>query len=152
MKSPVWGKVLGIVLGILIGGGVVYAATYEYTVEVPSGVTVASEVVAEPGLEVNPTTLDFGEVAPGLSSSAVSINVTNVGDRGVSHYIDVTGLPEGMTLYVYTLPNAAWHECPYGYYYVNDPDSTRTYSFYLACSENVTDDSYNFTIVIREPE
>jgi hypothetical protein len=152
MISPLWSKVLGIVLGILIGAGVVYAATYEYRVEVPSGITVASEVETVPGLQVSPTTLDFGEVAPGKSSGAVSVNVTNIGDRGVSHYIDVTGLPEGMTLYVYMAGDGVWRECPHGYWYVYDPGATRTYNFYLACSANVTEDSYNFTIVIREPE
>lgn len=150
MKLPLWSRLLGVALGIFIGAGAVYAATYEYRVDVPSSLTVASEVVVDPGLQVSPTSVDFGEVAPGLSSGAVSINVTNIGDRGVSLYFDIVNLPSDMTLYVYCNSDGVWRECPHGYWYIYNPGVTQSFNFHISCLESVADAPYNFTIVIRE--
>jgi len=153
MKSPLWSKILGVVLGICLGAGVTYAATYDYTVDVPSSVTVASEVIVDPGLQISPTTLDFGEVAPGQSTGPVTAQLTNIGDRGISLYFDVANLPEGSTLYYAVSirnPYPLWYEVPHN-------DSVMLYSgascelqFYLAASASMVDGPYSFTITIRE--
>lgn len=149
MKSPLWSKVLGVCLGILIGAGVAYAATYEYRAEVPASITVAIDVETVPGIEVTPTSLDFGTVAPGQSSGEVTIDVENIGDRGVAYYFDVIDLPVGMSVYVYR--GGVWHELPAGGWSVSDPSSILTYRFYMSCLETVSEGPYSVTIVIREP-
>ncbi len=153
MKSPLWSRVLGVILGMFIGAGVVYAVTYEYRTEMPSNVTVASNVTAEPGLQVTPTSLNLGTLQPGQTSSAVSIEVTNIGDRSVGLYFDVTNLPSGMTLYVnQSCCDSNWHACPYDYGGMLEPGATHShyYRFYVSCSSSVAVDSYNFTTIIRE--
>ena len=151
MKSPLWSKVLGVLLGIFIGAGVTYAAVFDYRADVPSGITVSADVEVVPGFEVTPDSLDFGFVAPGYSSSEVSLSVKNVGDKGAKHRVEVQGRPSGMKMYVFTTPDGAWREVPHEYWYVNNPGSTRAYKFYISCSGTVAEGSHNFTIVIREP-
>lgn len=149
MRFPLWSKILGILLGILLSAGVTYAAVYVYNVSVPSSVSVKTETASQPGLTVSPTSISFGEIAPGQSTGEKSISITNVGDKGVNLRFEVTGLPSGLTLYVFDV-NQMWYTVPWDSLQSLPIATNRTHKFYVKASENAAPGSYNFTIVIKE--
>jgi hypothetical protein len=77
--------VLGILFGFLLGAGVALAAIYVYDSQTPVTIRVAAipDQTTQPGLEVTPSSLDFGEVVPtqrtaGTASEKRALTIKNV--------------------------------------------------------------------------
>lgn len=88
-------KILVIALAVLLlGAGAAYAA-YE---EAPS------KIDALPGLEISPTSLDFGEIEPYYGpdanhmSNKIALTVKNVGQTKVSLVLTFDNLPQGLSV------------------------------------------------------
>jgi len=166
--KPLLIKVLVIALAVLlVSAGAVYAVSYFYQVETTGQVTVEespSKTGALPGLQISPTSFNFGNInadhGPGANhiSNKFALTVKNVGSAEVELRFIFDNLPEGLLAEEDQAGNAIQSagtllnttKVTFGLHgTMLAPGSTHTYYPYLVAGPDITPGTYQFKIIVK---